>query len=410
MISDALKSNNAIDIKRPPGWPRALPFALCLAAGLAQGEESTGLLQELTGVDPAQLPVLRDAGVALGGWLSLGGTYNNHDPGDHSNGTVTFNDRSGELQLNQLYLFAERAVDKEAKKWSLGGRVDFLWGTDSRFTQASGHWDENLIGRSGPRFYDLALPQAYLEIATPFKRGATVKIGHFYTILGQEVVQAPNNFFYSHAYAMQYGEPFTHTGALFNYPAGANLSLNLGAVTAPYGKADNFDRHLENWNFLGGATWASEDGGTSLAASLTTGAVSAPGSPHRTIAAVVLSHGFGERLRYILQFDHGVQSGASARGDSAIWQGLNQYLIYTLNEQWSLGLRAEWLRDHNGFRVLGAPASYYETTLGADWKPKPWLLLRAEARYDWSDGPGRSFDEGRRDSQLSLGANAAVSF
>ena len=42
----------------------------------------------------------------------------------------------------------------------------------------------------------------------------SVKVGHFYTIIGWEVVTAPDNFFYSHAYTMYNSEPFTHTGVL----------------------------------------------------------------------------------------------------------------------------------------------------------------------------------------------------
>ena len=41
-----------------------------------------------------------------------------------------------------------------------------------------------------------------------------IKLGHFYTPIGYEVVPANGNFFYTHAYTMQYGEPFTHTGVL----------------------------------------------------------------------------------------------------------------------------------------------------------------------------------------------------
>ena len=53
------------------------------------------------------------------------------------------------------------------------------------------------------------MPQLYADFA--YNR-LTVRLGHFYTIIGYEVVTAPDNFFSSHAYTMQYGEPFTHTG------------------------------------------------------------------------------------------------------------------------------------------------------------------------------------------------------
>jgi hypothetical protein len=56
------------------------------------------------------------------------------------------------------------------------------------------------------------MPQAYVETNLPIGKGLSVKVGHFYTLLGYEVVTAPDNFFYSHSYSMQYGEPFTHWG------------------------------------------------------------------------------------------------------------------------------------------------------------------------------------------------------
>lgn len=47
-------------------------------------------------------------------------------------------------------------------------------------------------------------------------------VGHFYTIVGYEVVPAPDNFFYSRAYSRFNSEPFTHTGVLGAGGSGAN--------------------------------------------------------------------------------------------------------------------------------------------------------------------------------------------
>lgn len=58
---------------------------------------------------------------------------------------------------------------------------------------------------------------AYAELNLPIGNGIDVKIGHFYTIIGYEVVTAPDNFFITKPYTMQYGEPFTHTGVLASY-------------------------------------------------------------------------------------------------------------------------------------------------------------------------------------------------
>ena len=57
--------------------------------------------------------------------------------------------------------------------------------------------------------YAWALPQAYAELADC---DVSVKLGHFYTPVGYEVVTSPDNFFYSHAFTMYNSEPFTHTG------------------------------------------------------------------------------------------------------------------------------------------------------------------------------------------------------
>ena len=97
---------------------RTLILTGCLAmagpcAALAdETETSSGLYEELTGGSLAELPGLKNLGITLGGWISAGVTYNNHDPANHSNGTVTFNDRSSEFQLNQIYLYMERVVNR----------------------------------------------------------------------------------------------------------------------------------------------------------------------------------------------------------------------------------------------------------------------------------------------------------
>ena len=69
--------------------------------------------------------------------------------------------------------------------------------------------------------------------------------GHFYTLIGYEVVGAPGNFFYSHSYTMYNSEPFTHTGALAQYAVGDNLTTYAGWVMGwDSGFEDNGDAFL----------------------------------------------------------------------------------------------------------------------------------------------------------------------
>ncbi|MCG8651371.1 MAG: porin, partial [Pirellulales bacterium] len=127
-------------------------------------------------------------GWSAGGWVQLG--Y-------HSEANTLFNSRPDEYQLHQAWLWAEKAIDTSCG-FDIGGRIDYIYGTDGPDTQASGTdprgWD-NSWDNGGDDGH--ALPQLYLEAGYG---DLSVKIGHFYTIIGYEVVGAPGNFFYSHAY------------------------------------------------------------------------------------------------------------------------------------------------------------------------------------------------------------------
>lgn len=409
--------------------------------------ETTGFL-DWAAIDPNATSFMQDLGLTIGGWLDVGVSNNfNRSPGNF-NGPVTFGDRTGELQLNQLYMYLQREVASEGDDWDIGGRADFLFGTDAIFTQAygapKGHWDLNLWNE---RFLGTAIPQAYLEIFAPFGNGITAKIGHFYTIIGYEVVTAPDNFFYSHAYTMQYGEPFTHTGILFSYTINDNFSVTGGGVTgSEFGGWDGgFDRGMNNWNFLGGATWTSDDKATSFNASGTAGDTSASNSNAWSMYSLVAKHDFMEDLHFVLQHDHGFADNAviDAGGTThnATWYGINSYLFYDLTETLGVGIRGEWFRDDDGFRVfspgrnlslvdpvtytdgegnvtdLNRPSSYYEVTLGLNWKPLKWVMVRPNIRYDWTD-KAKAFNNGgadvnyvgNRKDQLLFSTDVVITF
>lgn len=381
-----------------------LSLAFATSAGAADLGESTGLL-DAAGANVNESAWMKNLGLTFGGWLNTGVTYNANQPAGKYNGPVTFGDRSNELQLNQFYLFLQRAVSTGGG-WDIGGRFDFMFGTDSVFTQAygspRGHWDLNLI-KNGERFYDIALPQAYAEIYAPIGNGITAKIGHFYTIIGNEVVTAPDNFFYSHAYTMQYGEPFTHTGVLLSYPVGWNVTLSGGATTGSdtAGWDGAWDKGLGNWAFLGGLNWNTDDKKTSVALSSTSGSVSEHDSNNWSLYSLVIKHDIMDGLHYTFQHDHG-WANKILGGQDAEWYGVNQYLTYDIQDNLGVGIRAEWFRDDDGFRVAspGRPLtyfpganSYYAITAGLNWKPLKWVTVRPNVRYDWADN-ANAFDNG----------------
>ncbi len=150
------------------------------------------------------------------------------------------------LQLQQAWLFAEKAIDTSSG-FDIGGRIDYIYGTDGQNTQAFGTdprgWDNPWDNGAN---YGSAIPQLYVEAGYG---DLSVKAGHFYTIIGYEVVQATGNFFYSHAYTFNFSEPFTHTGVLATYTPSDDVTIWGGYSL---GWDSGFDDNGDAW--LGGAS------------------------------------------------------------------------------------------------------------------------------------------------------------
>jgi len=346
------------------------------------------------------------------GWIAQGVTLNTRSPRDRSNFPVTFNDGSNEYQMNQLYLVAERTVRDDA--WSVGGRVDMLYGTDHRYTMARGlEVNRDLSPKWNSEDHGLAMPQVYAEAFAPVGTGFHIKAGHFYTILGYETVTAPDNFFYSHAYTMQYGEPFTHTGVLAATDVGP-VKLQAG-VTRGW---DNWETNYDEYGFLGGASWTSYDERTSLAFALHTGPEEGPLSPQtnqtysRTTYSIVFSHNLYGPWSCVLQHDMGVDRNVVRDGSDARWYGLNMYLFREITEHWKLGYRFEWFRDDDGTRIVaGQAADYYQMSLGLNYAPSDRLRIRPSLRWDWTgEQDFRPFADGRRDDQILLDCDVILQF
>lgn len=360
----------------------------------------------------------------LRGWLSQGFTWNPDAPRNNFNLPTTFNDRANEYQLNQLYVSLGLEAERSAIDWGFGGQVDLLYGSDYFFTTATGletHSDGTPRWNSGdgPRngggadLYGLAMPQLFAEVWAPVGNGISLKFGHFYTTLGHEVVAAPENFFYSHAYTMQYGEPFTHTGFVGSTEIADGVTVHAGLTRG----WDNWEDPNSDLAFLGGVelNWDR----TSLAYAIHVGDEDIAGDDTRSSYSLVLTHHLTDDWRYIFQHDFGYQqNGAPFSLETATWYGINQYLIGDLTECLSAGTRFEWFRDHNNARVLGVPAAggnYFNFTVGLNWRPMKNMVVRPELRWDWSDvtppfGLTGTFDDFSDKNQFTLGTDVILSF
>jgi len=307
-----------------------------------------------------------EGGINFGGWVQLG--YHNGIVPNASarNDAGSFNNHPHRVNLHQSWLYAEKVADgSNGLDW--GFRADVVYGVDAPDTQSfgnpSGSFDNGgSFGRGAG--YGWAIPQAYGELASG---DWSVKVGHFYTLIGYEVVTAPDNFFYSHSLAIFNSEPFTHTGALVTYNASDDTTIYAGWTA---GWDTGFDSVNGGSNFLGGFSTAVTESATFTY--ITTignfGARSngANGYSHSLVLDVALA----DDLNLVVQSDL-VRIGAT--GDDDI--GLNTHLIKTINDKIGVGVRSEWFKNEGN--------SQYATTWGVNIKPADNLVLRPEIRHDW---------------------------
>jgi hypothetical protein len=378
--------------------------------------------------EPWRLFCQNECGTNIYGYLNAGVMFNTDGPADGFNGPVTFPDRDSG-QFNQGYVIFENVADNGGCGWDWGYRVDAMWGSDYVFTQAAGleldpnfapNWNQRADGFASE--YGLALPQFYLDVDY---NDWQVKIGHMYTFIGYEVVPSTGNFFYTHAYTMQYGEPFTHTGVMGAYKYSDTTTLNIGVVNG----WDAVDKVQDEASPMFGFAW---DGGEGLTVAwnmlLSFNEPTVAGTfTERSVYSLVAAYTFGcdDEWQYVFQHDAGWQQGAStfAAGDQAEWYGINQYLFYTVNDCWKAGARFEWFRDDDGARVTGLrnpsnaifgqafAGNFYEFSVGMNWTPTANWTIRPEVRYDWFEGvplgPATGpFNAGTQNDQLLLGFDA----
>ena len=90
------------------------------------------------------------------------------------------------------------------------GRYDYGLETERDF---SNKWNSDTgTGLFGRALYGLAMPQLYAEIA---HERLTVRLGHFFSLLGHEELLPTENFYYTKSYAAfynGYGESVPVTG------------------------------------------------------------------------------------------------------------------------------------------------------------------------------------------------------
>lgn len=335
----------------------------------------------LAGFTLAGLLGLDDSGWDFGGWTQVGWHDNNVPLSQAFDDGLAFNDLPDQVNLHQQWFYLGKEADG-SNGFDWGFRADVMYGTDAQKTQAFGNpgagtrgfgtFDASLDHGE----YGWAIPQLYAEVAMG---DLSVIVGHFFTLVGYEVVPATGNFFYSHALTMFNTEPFTHTGVLTTYNGFDNITLYNGWTT---GWDTGFDSVNSGSSYLGGIGFEVSDN-LSVTYISTYGNFGARdgGDDNSYSHSVVAQAGLTDNLQYIFQTDYlrTTNPGVTVEDDF----GINQYLILGLNDVFALGTRMEWWKDEG--------TSHYALTGGVNVQILDNLIWRPEYRQSWS--PASDYDE-----------------
>lgn len=307
-------------------------------------------------------------GIDVGGWAQIG--Y-------HTSNNALFNQHADNVNLHQAWLYAEKVADGSSGI-GLGGRIDYVYGVDAQDTQAFGiannHWDNGWDNG----IYGHSIPQLYAEVAAG---DLSVKVGHFYTLIGWEVVGATGNFFYSHSHTMYNSEPFTHTGVLGQYAASDALTLYGGWVMGwDSGFEDNGDA------FLGGysadITDTTNITNQFVIGNFGEGAADETGFMSSFIATTDLT----DDVQHVFWVDYLDTDNGNGNARQRETFDINNYLLVTLADNLVWGQRFEWYYvDQGVYGIAGANQSdFYAYTSGLNVSLSDNLMIRPEVRWDWN--------------------------
>ena len=362
---------------------------------------------------------LDSAGINIYGYAEGSWTYNFARPKDQLNAGRAYDFEDQDLTLNQLDLTIERTVDASKGKFDIGGRIEWVFGADSRFLHSSGlnfygPGDADLGGQPFPN-NQIDLNQAYLTLAIPVGTGLTVTAGKFITLLGYEYVNPTQNALYSHSYLFTFAVPTSQTGVMGKYNVAKDISLTLG-----------FSR---GWEQTSKDNNGSIDGFGSLAwnlsdkANVTVSVSSGPQQPndsshYRTVVDVIGTYKLGDNTTLGLNADYGYGSregndvGFDGQPGTGDWWGAAMYASQKLCSHATLNLRAEYFNDDDGARGLDTTAT--EVTAGLGITPFPNnaflsnLLFRPELRWDHASKD--IFNDGNDQNQFTAAADLIFTF
>ena len=293
-----------------------------------------------------------------------------------------FDSRANDLILQQTYLRLDRSIDTGSKEFDWGFRIDGIApGIDARYTVARGLLEGPVNDRK--RIYGFDPVQFYLDLWFPeIGQGTAVRIGRFYDIGGVESIPAVSNFLYTHSYVYIY-TPFTQTGVY----AATKLSDQWYAIYGMVLGNDVFFDPTDEATFIGGVKWVSQSKTDSLyATTYVNGGNYFGPRQHDNVQYfdMIYTHVWTARFQTITEMMFCFQT-AVPELNTVTWYGTDTYFQYDFSPRTYGTIRAEVWEDSEGQRT-GFKGLYTALTAGLTWKPRNWLFLRPELRFDHNCG------------------------
>jgi hypothetical protein len=406
------------------------------AEAAAEEEEEPTFLNRVLG--------LEDSPVKLFGWIQNSFTGNPGQPKDGFNFGVNPNYLANQWMGNQYYLVLENALEQE-DEINFGFRIDSLFGHDANWNHAVGILDNAF---PFPYFAGWDPAQFYGEVHLPIltEGGVDVKFGRWYSLHGYEVVPATGRPLLSVPYMFAYGQPFTHTGLMTTWHV--NDQLNIYNGTTP--GWDRFITEKYKWGYMGGFAWTSEDEKFNLTMIYSLSNGQFPGffpegtrtwpfgeawppwrerqnnifysGSYRNFLSTVISYKWSDKLTQVVETDQGLENNVAGIGPfgqsqfvpdnypakNVTWYSFGNWFLYNFSDKLTGVSRSEVFWDPTGART-GLQNNYYAQTLGLVYKPKEWLWIRPEVRYDWSQFKPAFIDQTQK-QQFTFGFDVIVTF
>ena len=380
---------------------------LALQVSIVRAQQPTDTAAAVPPADTTARKTLGDLPVYLTGYITTSYIYDFGNTGDRITGR--FYDRFHDTFIpNALRLGIEKLAATD--KVDIGVRFELLFGTDAEVTQALVDDGTFNLGRYGD------LTEAYITVNAPLgdeNHYVQFKAGKMWTLMGFEVIDDVLDPNLSVGNQFTYLENFTNMGVGADFKLGSKFDAQLRLING----WDVVEDNNSNKSLMGRLGWTPSP-------AFTLGVLGYWG-PEKTDNDEDTRQGFEalatfkglSKTTLVAQFDYGSEEHSAADGGSATWWGLGGWLLYDLGARSQIALRADYVDDKDGVRTsnvygFGPAASrqFGSITATYNWRLMPKLLIRPEARYDYSSEDDYGDIDGLQSYNFSLGMGASYQF